>query len=92
MVKTGGYLVGEGKECGGGGAGPSEAVLGFREGELVGDLGKEESLEDLNCGTKEGDGTVGVGQVSGFIGLGDGDDVGMLPYGGYGSSIEGVVK
>ena len=92
MIETGGYLVGEGEEGGGGGTGLSETMLGLREGEVVGELGKEESLEDLNCGTKEGDGTVGGGQVAGLIGFGDGDDVGVLPYGGYGSSIEGVVE
>ena len=51
MVETGSYLVDEREEGGGGGAGRSESVLGFREGEVVGELGEEESLEDLNCGT-----------------------------------------
>ena len=49
MVETGGYLVDEGEEGGGGGAGRSESVLGFREGEMVGELGEEESLKDLDC-------------------------------------------
>ena len=92
MVKPGGYLVGKGEEGGGGGTGLSEAVLGLREGEMVGELGEEEPLEDLYSGTEEGDGTVGGGQVAGFVGFGDGDDVGMLPYSWYGSSIEGVVE
>ena len=85
-------MVGKGEEGCGGGTGRSESVLGLREGEVVGELGEEQPLENLDCGTEEGDGTVGGRQVAGFVGLGDGDDVGMLPYGRYGSSIEGVVE
>ena len=58
MIEPRGYLVGEWEEGRGGGTGRSETVLGFREGEVVGELGKEESLKDLDCGTEEGDGSV----------------------------------
>ena len=58
MVKSGCYLVGERKEGCGRGAGRSEAVLGFREGEVVGELGKEEPLKNLNCWAEKGDGAV----------------------------------
>ena len=91
-IEVGGYLVGEREEGSGSGAGGSETVLGFRNWKVVGELGEEESFEDFGCGTEEGDGAVGGGQVTGFVGFGDGDDVGMLPYGWYGSAVEGVVE
>ena len=58
MVETSGYLVGEWEKGCGRGAGRSEAVLGFREGEVVGKLGKEEPFENLNCWAEKGDGPV----------------------------------
>ena len=67
-------------------------MLGIRDWEVVGELGEEESFEDFGCGTEEGNRTVGGGQVTGFVGFGDRGDVGMLPYGWYGSAIEGVVE
>ena len=36
---------------------------------MVGELREENSLEDFGYGTDEGDGTVGRGQVTRFVGL-----------------------
>ena len=51
-----------------------------REGGSEG--GEEEALEDFREGAEEGDGTVGGGEVGGFVGLQDREDVGCLPDGG----------
>ena len=67
-------------------------MLGFRNWKVVGELGEEKSLKDFSCGTEEGDGAIGRGQVARFVGFGDGDDVGLLPYVWYGSAVEGVVE
>ena len=36
----------------------SEAMLDIGRGEVVGEAGEDESLEDLGCRAEEGDGTV----------------------------------
>ena len=59
FVEPGCNLVGEGEEGGGGGAVPSETMLGVRRLQVVGETGKEEPLQDLNGGAEEGNGAVG---------------------------------
>ena len=90
-VETGCNLVGEGEEGGGGGAVPSESMLGVRRLQVVGEAGEEEALQDFDGGAEEGNGTVGGGEATGFVGFGDGNKVGLLPYCRYGSTIEGEV-
>ena len=65
MIDAGCDVVNYWEECCGGGSVGTETVLGVGEGDGV-ELGEEESLEHLDCGTQEGDGTVAAGLEGGF--------------------------
>ena len=69
-----------------------EAVLGFRQGKVDVEVGKDQSLQDLGGGAEERDGAVGAEEFAGLVGFGDGDDVGVFPDGRDAGIIEGVVE
>ena len=56
-------------------------MLRLRELEARLEIGEQQPLEDLDCGGKERDGTIGGGLGVGFAGLGDCDDSGSAPDG-----------
>ena len=59
----------------------SKAVLCWGEREGV-EFGEEESLEDLNRGTEEGDGTISRSRIGWLARFQDRDNGGMFPYRG----------
>ena len=69
-----------------------KAVLGIGVGEGQGDLGKQESFQDLHCRGKEGDRAVRRTEVRWFPGFEDGDDMGAFPDGGEVSITNREVK
>ena len=93
LVKAPRNGFGDGEESGGGGPGRSETVLGVGEAEVSLEVGEHKSLEDLDGGGEEGDGSVGGPLIVGFAGFGDGYYCGLAPDGrdvgvGYGEIEE----
>ena len=80
LVKTKGYVLCEGEEGGGGGVVGSEAMLGRGDWE-EGKFWEKKSLQDLDGGAEEGDGTVTGAGVWLFARLQHRDNGSMLPYG-----------
>ena len=60
----------------------SEAMLRVREGDGSSQVGEDDSLQNLDRWTEEGDGSVGGAIGGGFAGFRKGDDNSCLPDGG----------
>ena len=52
---------------------------------------EDQPLQDLGGGAEERDGAVRGGEFAGFLGFGDGDDVGVFPDGWNAATIEGMI-
>ena len=79
------------EECCGGGSVGSETVLCVGKGDGV-ELRELESLQHLDGGTQEGDGTVAAGLGGRFSRFEDRDNYCMFPNSGDSTVIEGKVK